>query len=302
MSTPVSSVDLNDTITIGERSYRRFGYGAMRLTGPGRWGPPEDHEGALRVLRRAVELGVEFIDTADSYGPYVNEQIIREALHPYPESLLVATKAGLVRTGPLQWFPVGRPKYLRQECEMSLIRLGLDHLDLFQLHRIDPEVPQEEQFGLLRDLRDEGKVRHVGLSNVTVSEIEAARRIVPITSVQNRYNVIERKDDDVVDYCTRHGIVFIPWFPMGAGRIAAGDPAAADATPGPVERVAGQLGVTASQVCLAWLLHRSPAVLPIPGTSSVAHLEENVAAATISLDAGQLALLDAVGINDLMDS
>jgi pyridoxine 4-dehydrogenase len=296
MSTPVGSVDLNDTITIGERSYRRFGYGAMRLTGPGRWGPPEDHEGALRVLRRAVELGVEFIDTADSYGPYVNEQIICEALHPYPESLLVATKAGLVRTGPMQWFPVGRPEYLRQECEMSLIRLGMEHLDLLQLHRIDPAVPREDQFGLLRDLRDEGKVRHVGLSNVTVSEIEAAQRIVPITSVQNRYNVVERRDDDVVDYCTRNGIVFIPWFPMGAGRIAAGDSAE-----GPVEQVARQLAVTASQVCLAWLLHRSPMILPIPGTSSIGHLEENIAAETISLDADQLALLDTVGINDLMD-
>lgn len=275
------------TFTFGDITVHRLGFGAMRITGKGIWGPPKDHDEAIRVLRRAVELGVDFIDTADSYGPYVSEELIREALHPYPAGLIIATKAGNVRTGPDQWIPVGRPEYLRQECEMSLRRLGVERIDLFQLHRIDPKVPREEQFGLLKELQDEGKVRHVGLSEVTVEEIEAARKIVPIVTVQNMYNLVERKSEDVLDYCERETIGFIPWFPIASGQLAAPG--------GPLDEVAKATSATPSQVALAWLLRRSPVMLPIPGTSTVAHLEENCGAATVRLSDEQFAELDAAG-------
>lgn len=278
-------IDASGTFTFGDLTVHRLGFGAMRITGKGIWGPPRDHQEALRVLRRAVELGVNFIDTADSYGPYISEELIREALHPYPAGLVIATKAGLLRTGPDVWPPCGRPEYLRQECEMSLRRLGLERIDLFQLHRIDPQVPAEEQFGLLHDLQREGKIRHVGLSEVSVAEIEAARKAVPIVSVQNLYNLVERKSEDVLDHCEREGIGFIPWFPIASGKLA--EPG------GPVDDVARATGATPSQVALAWLLHRSPAMLPIPGTGSVAHLEENCGAAGVSLSAAQVAELSA---------
>ena len=273
------------TFDLGELTVRRLGFGAMRLTGRGIWGEPTDRAECLRVLRRAVELGVDLIDTADSYGPYVSEDLIREALHPYPEGLVIATKAGLVRTGPDRWYPVGRPEYLRQEVEMSLRRLAVERIDLFQLHRIDPDVAAEEQFGLLADLVKEGKVRHVGLSEVTVPEIEQARTIVPIVSVQNRYNLTDRSSEAVVDHCEAEGIAFIPWFPIAAGELARPG--------GPVAEVVEATGATPSQVALAWLLARSPVTLPIPGTASVSHLEENCAAATVHLSADQVAALTA---------
>jgi pyridoxine 4-dehydrogenase len=280
-------VEGSGTFAIGELRVHRLGYGAMRLTGPGIWGPPKDHGEAIRVLRRAIELGVDLIDTADSYGPYISEELIREALYPYPPGLVIATKAGLVRTGPSYeaWPPVGRPEYLRQECEMSLRRLGIDRIDLFQLHRIDPKVPADEQFGLLRDLQREGKIRYAGLSEVNVQEIEAAQRIVSIVTVQNRYNLIDRQSEAVLDYCTGHSVGFIPWFPVASGQLAAPG--------GVVAEVARATGATPPQVSLAWLLRRSPAMLPIPGTSSVAHLEENCAAATVKLTEEQFKRLGA---------
>ena len=278
-------VTKSGTFQLGDRPVHRLGFGAMRLTGPGIWGPPQDPAECLAVLRRAVELGVDLIDTADSYGPYVSEELIRQALHPYPERLRIATKAGLVRTGPGQWAPVGRPAYLRQECEMSLRRLGVDVIDLFQLHRIDPLTAAEAQFEELRKLQEEGKVRLIGLSNVSVADIEAARQIVPVATVQNPYNVLERRSEDVLEHCEREGIGFIPYFPVVRGD-------AADT--GAVADVAGEAGVTASQVALAWLLQRSPVVLPIPGTSQVAHLEENCAAATVALSPSQLASLNGL--------
>ncbi len=275
-----------DTFSIGgELAVRRLGFGAMRLTGPGIWGPPRDHAEALRVLRRAVELGVNFIDTADSYGPYVSEELIAEALHPYPKGLVIATKAGLVRTGPEQWLPLGRPEYLRQECEMSLRRLRLDRIDLVQLHRIDPAVPAGEQFGLLRDLQKEGKVRFVGLSEVDVREIEAARRVVPIATVQNLYNLENRKSEPVLAHCEKNAIGFIPWYPIAAGKLTAPG--------GRAQAIAKAAGVTPSQVALAWLLAKSKVMLPIPGTSSVSHLEENCGAERVALSPAQLKELDA---------
>jgi aryl-alcohol dehydrogenase-like predicted oxidoreductase len=274
------------TFTLGDTVVHRLGYGAMQLTGKGVWGPPRDHAEALRVLRRAVELGVDFIDTADSYGPYVSEELIAEALHPYPAGLVIATKAGLVRTGPGEWHPLGRPEYLRQECEMSLRRLKVDRIDLFQLHRIDPQVPAGEQFGLLRDLQKEGKVRYVGLSEVSVSEIEAARKVVPIVTVQNLYNLANRKAEAVVEHCDKEGIGFIPWFPIASGRLLDPD--------GPVAKVAKDAGATASQVSLAWLLRRSKVMLPIPGTSSVAPLEENCGAGTVQLSDAQYEALKGI--------
>jgi aryl-alcohol dehydrogenase-like predicted oxidoreductase len=274
------------TFTLGDTVVHRLGYGAMQLTGKGVWGPPRDHAEALRVLRRAVELGVDFIDTADSYGPYVSEELIAEALHPYPAGLVIATKAGLVRTGPGEWHPLGRPEYLRQECEMSLRRLKVDRIDLFQLHRIDPQVPAGEQFGLLRDLQKEGKVRYVGLSEVSVSEIEAARKVVPIVTVQNLYNLANRKAEAVVEHCDKEGIGFIPWFPIASGRLLDPD--------GPVAKVAKDAGATASQVSLAWLLRRSKVMLPIPGTSSVAHLEENCGAGKVQLSDAQYEALKGI--------
>jgi aryl-alcohol dehydrogenase-like predicted oxidoreductase len=279
-------VSASGTFKLGELRVHRLGFGSMRLTGPGVWGPPKDHTEAIRVLRRAIELGVDLIDTADSYGPYIAEELIHEALYPYPPGLVIATKAGLVRTGPSyeEWPPLGRPEYLRQECEMSLRRLGIERIDLFQLHRIDPKVPADEQFGVLSELQREGKVLHVGLSEVTVDEIEA-QRIVSIVTVQNRYNLVDRQSEDVLDYCEGRGLGFIPWFPVAAGQLAEPGGIAAE--------VAKATGATPSQVALAWLLRRSPAILPIPGTSRVAHLEENCAAATVKLSDEQFKRLGA---------
>lgn len=268
------------TFSVAGRTVHRLGFGAMRLTGPGIWGEPADRDECVRVVRRAVELGVDFIDTADSYGPYISEEIIREALHPYPEQVLVATKAGLVRHGPDEWLPVGRPEYLRQEAEMSLRRLGVERIDLFQLHRIDPQVPAEDQIGELKKLQDEGKIGAIGLSEVSVAEIEAARAITEIATVQNLFNLTTRKSEDVLDHCTEQGIGFIPWFPIAAGKLA--EPG------GPVDDVAKATGAAPAQIALAWLLARSPVVLPIPGTSTVAHLEQNVAAAQLRLTAAQV--------------
>jgi pyridoxine 4-dehydrogenase len=253
-----------------------LGYGAMQLTGPGVWGGPADRAQAIAVLRRAVELGINLIDTADSYGPHVSEELIREALHPYPKGLVIATKAGLTRPGPSRWVPLGRPEYLRQECEMSLRRMGVERIDLFQLHRIDPKVPADDQFEALGDLQKEGKIRHVGLSEVNVAEIEAARRIVTVATVQNQYNLAYRNSDDVLDYCTRENIGFIPWFPLATGDLAKPH--------GTLTRIAEQLGAQPAQVALAWLLKKSHVILPIPGTSKVKHLEENAAAALLDLD------------------
>jgi aryl-alcohol dehydrogenase-like predicted oxidoreductase len=263
----------------GDLTVHRLGFGAMRITGTGIWGPPEDRDEALAVLRRAVELGVDFIDTADSYGPTISEELIAEALRPYGE-VRIATKAGLTRTGPDEWWPVGRPEYLRQQLELSLRRLGVDQIDLWQLHRIDPQVPREDQFGVLKEAVDAGKVRLVGLSEVSVEEIEAARAIVPIASVQNLYNVANRQSEDVLDHCEANGIGFIPWFPLASGKLA--EPG------GPLASAAEAHGVSPGAVALAWLLHRSPAMLPIPGTGKVAHLEENQAAAGLELEPAEL--------------
>jgi aryl-alcohol dehydrogenase-like predicted oxidoreductase len=264
---------VSGTFEIDGRSVHRLGFGAMRLTGSGIWGEPADRAECVRVVRRAVELGVDLIDTADSYGPYVSEEIIREALHPYPEQVLVATKAGLVRHGPDVWLPVGRPEYLRQEAEMSLRRLGLDRIDLFQLHRIDDKVPLADQIGVLTELQDEGKIGAIGLSEVSVEQIDQVRKLAEIATVQNLYNLTNRKSEDVLDYCTREGIGFIPWFPIAAGKLA--QPG------GPVDEIAKRHDASAAQVALAWLLGRAQVILPIPGTSSVAHLEENVGAARV---------------------
>ena len=272
-------VEESGTLQLGVLNVHRLGFGAMQLPGPGVWGPPRDHDGAIAVLRRAGELGVDLIDTADSYGPNVSEELIREALHPYPGNLKIATKAGLTRSGPGAWAPCGRPDYLRRQCEGSLLRLGVERIDLFQLHRVDPDVPAEEQYGLLKALRDEGKVSEVGLSEVSVTQIEAASAIVPIVSVQNQYNIAQRSADDVLDYCTGHQIGFIPWFPLASGRLS--QPG------GPLDQVARQTGASTSQLCLAWLLRRSPVMLPIPGTSSLEHLQENCAAAAIVLSDAQ---------------
>jgi aryl-alcohol dehydrogenase-like predicted oxidoreductase len=258
----------------------------MQITGPGVWGEPRDRGEALRVLRRAVELGVTLIDTADSYGPYVSEELIHEALHPYPDHLVIATKAGLVRTGPNQWHPVGRPEYLRQEAEMSLRRLGLERIDLLQLHRIDPQVPLEDQLGVFVDLQREGKIRHIGLSEVSVKQIRTAQRIAPIATVQNLYNLTNRASEVVLDFCQIEGLGFIPWFPIATGELAQPH--------GPLDNMARQLGATPAQLALAWLLRRSPVMLPIPGTSSVAHLEENLAAATLHLTDEQFEPLAAL--------
>ena len=269
---------------LGAAEVNRLGFGTMRLTGPGIWGPPADPQGAVRVLRRAAELGVDLFDTADSYGPEVAEVLLREALHPY-DGLTVATKAGLLRTGPNRWHPCGRPEYLRQQCELSLRRLGVERIDLFQLHRVDPAVPPDEQFGLLGELVAEGKVAAVGLSEVGVDEIERAAAFVDVVSVQNRYNLTDRASDDVLRHCTEQGIAFLPWAPVAAGRLA--EPG------GPVADVVARTGATPSQVALAWLLQRSSVMLPIPGTASVAHLEENVRAAELALDLEMVEKLDA---------
>jgi pyridoxine 4-dehydrogenase len=276
------------TFTLGgDLTVNRLGYGAMRLTGNGVWGPPSDRDEAVRVLRRAVDLGVNFFDTADSYGPYVAEEIIREALHPY-DGLVIATKAGLLRTGPDEWVPLGFPAYLRQEAELSLRRLGVDTVDLFQLHRIDDKFPLEDQIGELVKLQQEGKIRHIGLSEVDVDQLHAAQKITQIVSVQNLYNLTTRKAEALLDEVTGQGIGFIPWFPLAAGPLAAPD--------GPLAKFGAEHGnATPSQLALAWLLKRSPVVLPIPGTSSVAHLEENVAAAEIELSDDEFEKLSALG-------
>jgi pyridoxine 4-dehydrogenase len=265
-----------DFVIGGDLRLHRLGFGTMQLTGAGVWGEPADRDQAIAVLRHALELGINLIDTADSYGPYVAEELIREALHPYPAGLVIATKAGLLRTGPSQWVPLGRPEYLRQECEMSLRRLAVERIDLFQLHRIDPTVPADDQFGLLRDLQKEGKIRHVGLSEVNVADIEAARRVVPIATVQNRYNLVDRSSEPVLNYCTRENIGFMPWFPLATGNLAKAG--------GKLAPVAERLGARPAQVAIAWLLRKSPVMLPIPGTSKVDHLEENTAAALLELD------------------
>lgn len=264
---------------LGDLSVHRLGFGALRLTGPGGSGPPADRDACRRVLRRAVDLGVSFIDTAEAYGPHVSEEIIAEALYPYPSGLVIGTKGGIDRPSPGEWPPNGRPENLRRQCEGSLTRLRLDRLDLFQLHRVDPNVPETEQFGALEALRREGKIRLVGLSEAGIEVIERARRIVPIASVQNRYNVLDREWEPVLEYCEREGLAFMPWYPLGSGAVRDG---------AAVARVAARHGATPMQVALAWLLARSPAMLPIPGTSQVAHLEENMRAAALQLTEADL--------------
>jgi pyridoxine 4-dehydrogenase len=269
----------------GDLPVYRLGYGAMRLTGEGIWGEPKDTETAKKVLKRAVELGINFIDTADSYGPEVSERLIGEALAPYAKGVVIATKAGLVRTGPNQWLPVGRPEYLQQEVEMSLRRLKAERIDLWQLHRIDPKVPVEESLGVIKKMQEQGKIRHVGLSEVKPNEIDQARKVIDIVSVQNQYNLSDRKHEDVVDYCDKNNIAFIPWFPVAAGKLA---------QPGGVlDTVAKRHDATVSQLSLAWLLHRSKVTLPIPGTSSVEHIEENAKAADVQLSADEWKEIEA---------
>lgn len=275
-----ATLDLKDLGTV-----RRLGFGAMRIVGAGVWGEPDSRGTAVEVVRRAVELGVDFIDTADSYGPNISEEIIAEALYPYPDGVRVATKAGFVRTGPDEWIPQGRPEYLRQQAELSLRRLKVDSLDLFQLHRIDPTVDAEEQFAVLRDLQQEGKVKALGLSQVSVEQLKTAEKYFTVSTVQNRYNLTDRSSEDVLDYAAANGIGFIPWAPISAGELA---------QPGGVlDAAAKKLGATTSQVALAWLLQRSPVMMPIPGTGSVAHLEENLGAGNLTLDAGTFAEIDA---------
>jgi pyridoxine 4-dehydrogenase len=277
---------LGGTFTLGgDLEVHRLGFGAMRITGSGVWGPPPDHERALAVLRRAVELGVDLVDTADSYGPAVSEELIAEALHPYPDDLVVASKGGLERGGPGQWSRNGDPQHLREACEASLRRLRVDRIDVYQLHSPDPDVPFEDSVGALKELQDEGKIRHVGLSNVLVDELERARAIVEVVSVQNRFNLTDRHSEDVLQACERDGIGFIPWFPLAAGELAKPG--------GPVAEIAERHDATPGQVALAWLLQRSPVMLPIPGTGSVEHLEENVAAADLRLDDEEMRRLEA---------
>ena len=277
MSTaPTLSAQSSGTFSLGGKlPVHRLGFGAMRITGEGIWGEPKDRAEARRVLQRAVELGVDFIDTSDAYGPFISEEIIAEALHPYPKGLVIATKGGLLRTGPNEWVPLGRPEYLHQEVEMSLRRLKLERIELWQLHRIDPKVPVEESLGVIKKLQEQGKIGHVGLSEVKPAEIDQARKVMEIVSVQNQYNLGDRQHDDVVDYCTQNKLGFIPWFPVAAGKLAREG--------GPLDAAAKRHNATVAQLSLAWLLHRSPVMLPIPGTSSVKHLEENVAAASLKL-------------------
>ena len=275
-TTTAVNAKASGTLEIGsDLTVTRLGFGAMRITGDGIWGEPKDRESAKKVLRRAVELGINFIDTADSYGPDVSEQLIGEALAPYAKGLVIATKGGLTRQGPNQWTAVGRPEYLIQQVEMSLRYLKTERIDLWQLHRIDPKVPVEESLGAIKKLQEQGKILHVGLSEVKPHEIDQARKIVDIVSVQNLYNIGDRQHEDVLAYCTKHKLAFIPWFPVAAGKLA---------KPGnKLDAAAKKYGATVSQLSLAWLLHHSPVMLPIPGTSSVAHLEENIAAADVEL-------------------
>ncbi len=263
----------------GDLEIHRLGFGAMRITGEGIWGEPKDAEKAKQVLRRALELGVNFIDTADSYGPEVSERLIAEALHPYPKNLVVATKGGLTRSGPNRWAPVGRPEYLRQCVEMSLRRLKVGRIDLWQLHRIDPKVPLEESLGAIKELQKQGKIRHVGLSEVSPAEIDRAKKTLPIVSVQNQYNLSDRQYEKTLSYCEQHKLGFIPWFPVAAGKLARAG--------GPLDELAKQHNVTVAQLSLAWLLHHSPVTLPIPGTSSIEHLEENIGAGAVKLSADE---------------
>jgi pyridoxine 4-dehydrogenase len=273
-----------DTFTIGgDLEVHRVGFGAMRITGPGIWGPPEDPEEARRVLRRVVELGIDLIDTADSYGPEVSENLIAEALYPYPEGLVIATKGGLLRTGPGRWPSNARPEHLKVACERSLQRLRLDRIDLYQLHSPDSKVPYEDSVGALKELQDEGKIRHIGISNVSLDELEQARALVEVVTVQNRYNLEDRGSEDVLDRCEELGIGFIPWFPLATGDLAR--------TGGPLDRVARAHDATPAQIALAWLLARSPVMLPIPGTSSIGHLEENLDATRIELSADEVAAI-----------
>ena len=285
MAAPTAT--LSGTITLGgDLTVNRLGFGAMRITGKGIWGEPADRDEALRVLRRLPELGVDFIDTADSYGPFVSEDLIREALHPY-DGIVVATKGGFTRHGPDVWEELGRAEYLRQCVLMSLRRLGVERIDLWQLHRIDARTDRAEQFGVIAEMQREGLIRHVGLSEVNVTDIEEARTYFDVVSVQNLYNLVSRKHEDVLDYCTRQGIAFIPWYPLGAGRLTRSGTV--------LDRAAKELGATAAQVALAWVLQRSPMMLPIPGTSRVQHLEENVAAASLVLGDERFQALDRAG-------
>ena len=282
----MSKIDarLSGQFQVGDITINRLGYGAMRLTGPGIWGPPSDRNAAMATLHRLPEIEVNFIDTADSYGLDVSEELIREALHPY-KGLLIATKAGLTRQGPNRWTPNGRPSYLIAQAKGSLKKLGVEQIGLWQLHRIDPNVPRDEQFGAVRQLLDDGIIRLAGLSEVSVDDIEAARRVFPVATVQNRYNLTDRNSEDVLTYCAASRIGFIPWFPLASGELTRPG--------GIVDRIAKAHGATAGQVALAWLLHHSPAVLPIPGTVQIAHLEENIAAAALSLTPSEIGELDA---------
>jgi aryl-alcohol dehydrogenase-like predicted oxidoreductase len=282
------SAAASGTFTIGgDLRVVRLGFGAMRITGPGIWGPPSDREEAVRTLRRVPELGINFIDTADSYGPFVSEELIGDVLAPYPRGMVIATKGGLVRHGPDSWVPVGRPEYLKQCVILSLRRLKVDRLDLWQLHRIDPKVPRNEQFEALAEMQREGLIRHLGLSEVSVEDIRAARKHFPVVTVQNLYNLVNRQSESVLDFCAKEGIGFIPWFPLAAGALAAPG--------GVVDEIARKHGVSRSAIAIAWLLRRSPALLPIPGTATVKHLEENVAGAGVRLGDEEFRTLDARG-------
>jgi aryl-alcohol dehydrogenase-like predicted oxidoreductase len=277
-----------DTLTLGgDLTVHRLGFGAMRITGEGIWGPPEDPDGAKQVLRRTLELGINLIDTADSYGPEVSEQLIAEALYPYPDELVIATKGGLRRTGPNEWPRDARPERLKECCEGSLRRLRLERIDLYQLHSPDPDVPYEESMGAMKELQDEGKVRHVGVSNVSVEQLEVARGITEVVSVQNRYNLEARDSEDVLEVCERDGLGFIPWFPLATGGLAKPG--------GPLDEIAREHDAKPGQVALAWLLGHSPVMLPIPGTSSVEHLEENVEATRLQLSEEELERIEAAG-------
>ena len=285
--TTTTSVASSGTFSLGgDLPVTRLGFGAMRIVGKGIWGPPADHDTAIAVLRRAVELGVDLIDTADSYGPYLSEDLIREALHPY-DGVLIATKGGLTRNGPDSWEQVGRPEYLRQCVEMSLRRLDVEQIGLYQLHRFDAQVPVEDSLGALKELQDAGKIKHIGISEVTVAEIEQARKVVDVVSVQNLYNLGNRQSEEVLEYCEAEGIGFMPWFPVAAGELA---------KPGGIlDEIATEHDATHAQLALAWLLRRSPVMLPIPGTGSVAHLEENCAAAQVELTDAEYDALTAAG-------
>ena len=273
--------------SIGKRKINRLGYGAMRITGEGVWGRPKDPKAAIETLKKLPELGVNFIDTADAYGPFVSETLIRDALRPYGKDLLIATKGGLVRHGPNVWLPLGRPEYLRQCVLMSMRRLGVKRIGLWQLHRIDPRVSRKEQFEAIRDMQKEGLIQHVGLSEVSVENIKLAQKFFKVATVQNKYNLVDRTSEEVLDFCAARGIGFIPWFPLAAGALAKEGSV--------LTEIAAKIGATPSQVALAWVLKRSPVMLPIPGTSSAAHLEENVAAAGITLSDEDFAALDAQG-------